>query len=187
MTKSVILAGLVLGVTILSCIVVDNAYAAFDAFMVLTDVKGESKKPGHEGEIDILSWSWGFSSSAVPPSGGDSSAGSGKATFNEMTITKDTDTASVSLLNSCCQGPAIDEVKIFFFDSSKSDAIPYLEWKLTKARVTSYITEGASGDDRSSETITLNFEEFKVTYTTFELGAPTSEESVTFGKRPTRA
>ena len=185
MTKSVILAGLVLGITILSGIAVDNAYATFDAFLKLGDLKGESVKPGHEGEIDILSWRFGV---LQPGSGGTSGhgggAGAGKVLPQDLNIVKFIDTSSVVLLRSCCEGSAFDNVKINFFDSSKSDTIPYLQWELTKARVTSYIANGASGDDRPSETITLNYEEFKVTYTTFDgRDNVVSEDSFTLGKR----
>ena len=34
---------------------------AVDVFLKLGDVKGESKDSKHEGEIDVLSWSWGVS------------------------------------------------------------------------------------------------------------------------------
>ena len=48
---------------------------AVDVFLKLGDVKGESKDSKHEGEIDVLSWSWGISQTGLGSMGGGSGAG----------------------------------------------------------------------------------------------------------------
>jgi type VI protein secretion system component Hcp len=49
-------------------------------------IKGESKVKGHEGEIDVLAWSWGLSEAA------------GKVTLQDLSIRKSVDLASVPIL-----------------------------------------------------------------------------------------
>ena len=43
---------------------------AVDVFLKLGDVKGESKDSKHEGEIDVLSWSWGVAQTGIGSMGG---------------------------------------------------------------------------------------------------------------------
>jgi len=44
------------------------AQAAVDMFIKIDDIKGESVDQAHKGEIDVLAWSWGMSSSAATAS-----------------------------------------------------------------------------------------------------------------------
>lgn len=54
------------------------------AYIKLGGVEGESSEKGHEGEIEILSWSWGASNSAGHGTGG--SMGAGKVVVNDVIL-----------------------------------------------------------------------------------------------------
>jgi hypothetical protein len=54
---------------------------AIDMFLSLRDLKGEAQDKTHHGEIDIQSWSWGFSQPATTHLG--SGGGSGKVQVQE--------------------------------------------------------------------------------------------------------
>ncbi len=59
---------------------------AIDMFLKLDDIDGESQDDVYEKYIDVLAWSWGASQSGSTHMGGGS--GSGKASFQDINITK---------------------------------------------------------------------------------------------------
>ena len=65
---------------------------AVDAFLKLDGIDGESTDSAHQGEIDVLSWSWGASATGSFGMGG--GGASGKASFADMSIAKLYDKAS---------------------------------------------------------------------------------------------
>jgi len=183
MTKSVIIAGLVLGATILCGITVNDAFGAVDYFWKIKGVEGESEKPGHENEIDVLAWSWGLSQSGS--SGAIDRGEGGRANLEDLSVTKFIDSSTVSLLGSCCRGNPIPEVELLFFDSDRSNLVPYLKYKMTSVLVTSYSTGGSGEEDRLTENVSLNYAKFEIVYN--KLADPADPgQSVTLGKRPTR-
>jgi type VI protein secretion system component Hcp len=73
---------------------------AVDMFLKLSnDIKGESQDHKHKDEIDVLAWSWGVSQSGTFHQGG--GGGSGKASFQDISVTKYVDKASNGLLRAC--------------------------------------------------------------------------------------
>jgi type VI secretion system secreted protein Hcp len=44
--------------------------AAFDYFLKIDGIPGESTDSKHKDEIDVLSWSWGETQETAPPSEG---------------------------------------------------------------------------------------------------------------------
>jgi len=76
---------------------------AFDAFLKLDGIEGESLDHKHKGEIEVLSFSWGASNPTTIGSatGG---AGAGKIKFNEFSIVKHMDTASPLIFQKICEG-----------------------------------------------------------------------------------
>ncbi len=89
----------------LAALAVSNVNAAYDAFLKIEgpEVKGESDRPGHEDEIEILSFSWGVSNPDAKALHGGGSGG-GKVTLSEFTITKKTDKASPVLFRNAVLG-----------------------------------------------------------------------------------
>ena len=56
---------------------------AFDYFLKIDGISGESKKQGHQGEIELQSWSFGVSAGAVGVTG-TGGGGAGKATVHDF-------------------------------------------------------------------------------------------------------
>src|SRR5262245_53587801 len=79
---------------------------AFDAFLKLDGIEGESTDHKHKGEIAVLSFSWGVSNptSIGSATGG---AGAGKIKFNEFAIVKHMDTASPLIFEKICEGSRV--------------------------------------------------------------------------------
>lgn len=137
--------------------------ASVDYFLKIDGVEGESTAKGHEGEIEVLSWSWGVSNSASHSTGG--GAGSGKATFQDISITKVLDKSSPQLFLATASGKHYPTATLkAAADTNKDGKLDYYVIKLTDVLVSSYQQSGASGGDKPTESISLNFAKIEITY-----------------------
>ena len=136
---------------------------AVDMFLDLDGVKGESVDKAHKGKIDILSWNWGLSNSGTFHHG--SGGGAGKATFNDISITKYIDAASPNIMLFCANCKHIAKGKIIVRKAGENP-LEYLHIDFEKVMVASYRTGGSGGEERLTENITLNFAKVKIEYTT---------------------
>ena len=134
---------------------------AIDAFLKLEGVKGESVIKGHQGEIDVLAWSWGLSSSGSFHAGG--GGGSGKANFQDLSITKWVDRSSPTLALYTANGDHFKEAKLVVRKAGKKP-LEYIIITMNDVLVSSVSTGGSGGEDRLTENITLNFRKVKYHY-----------------------
>ncbi|MCP4671350.1 MAG: type VI secretion system tube protein Hcp [Desulfobacula sp.] len=135
---------------------------AVDIFLKLTDIDGEAQDDAHAKEIDILSWSWGASQSGTTHTGGGS--GSGKANVQDISITKYIDSSSHQLLKAVMLGQHIGEAKLTVRKAGESP-LEYLVLTMTKCIISSVSSGGSGGEERLTENVTINFEEFTYEYT----------------------
>jgi type VI secretion system secreted protein Hcp len=136
---------------------------AVDMFLELDGVKGESVDKHHKDKIDILAWSWGLSNSGTFHHG--SGGGAGKASFNDITITKYIDAASPNIMLFCANGKHFAKGKIIVRKAGEKP-LEYLVIEFDKVLVASYTTGGGSGEERLTENVTLNFAKMKLEYVT---------------------
>jgi type VI secretion system secreted protein Hcp len=125
-------------------------------------VKGESLDSKHKDEIDVLAWSWGLSNSGNAHVGG--GAGAGKVNVQNLTITKYVDRASTELILSTANGQHHDTVTLTVRKAGTS-ALEYIKITLSEVLVNSFSTGGSGGEDRLTESVSLNFAKFKIEYT----------------------
>src|SRR5437773_201079 len=78
---------------------------AFDAFLKIDGIKGESQDDKHSGEIQLLSYTFGADQPASSKSGG--GGGTGKVNMHDLAITKQVDNASPLLYKACWTGKHI--------------------------------------------------------------------------------
>ena len=135
---------------------------AADMFLKLEGVDGESKDDSHKKEIDVLAWSWGASQSGTGHVGGGS--GAGKVSVQDLSVTKYVDSSSHLLLLDCCNGQHIKKGTLVV---RKAGATPleYIKLTMEDIIVSGIHSGGSGGEDRLTETITLNFSKFKYEYT----------------------
>jgi type VI secretion system secreted protein Hcp len=147
---------------------------AVDMFLELEGVKGETldKTFKSKNAIDVLSWNWGLSNTGTFHHG--SGGGSGKANFNDISITKYVDKATADLMLVCASGKHMAKGTLTCRKAG-DNPLEYLKINLTQILVSSYATGGAAGDERTTETVTLNFAKVKVEY---------FMQSATGGKEP---
>lgn len=152
-----------------------NAPASASAsagYIKLGDIKGEATDDGHKEWINLLSVS---QSITRPMSSGisGSTRQRGSTTFGDVVVVKELDKSSTKLQESIAMGQVIPFVELELASpagAAGSSSEPYLRYELTNVQITNYRLSGAvSGDERPTESFSLNFEEIKVTYD--ELGS----------------
>ena len=161
MTKTIILTLLIAGVFIAGSLATNEAYAA--AFMKLGDIKGESQVEGHEGAIDIESWSWGETNTGTAGHGG--GAGSGKVLPQDLNIIKATDRGSPLIMQAGAEGEVFRTAVLIMTRDSSEGQQDYLIITMENVMVSSYQING-SGDDGSipTESVSLNFQKLEMKY-----------------------
>jgi type VI secretion system secreted protein Hcp len=138
---------------------------AYDAFLKLDGIQGESQKQGHTQEIDIMSFSWGSSNPSSVGTGGGSSTG--KVSVSDFSIMKPTDSSSPLLFQKCCDGTTIATGLVTLRKAGGQSPIEYLKYNFTNVYVTSvqWSGSGGGGDDTPMESVSFTFETCTVDYT----------------------
>lgn len=128
------------------------------------DIKGESADTDHLDEIEVVSWSWGASNSGTMHLG--KGRGEGKASISDITVIKRADVATAPLWLHICQGKVIPEGVLTVRGTSEAGGAPVdvLVITMTDVLITS-LSLGSAGEGDMDETLSLNFREMEVQYT----------------------
>jgi type VI secretion system secreted protein Hcp len=121
----------------------------------------EGGDPGSTS-IAVESWSWGVSQSGTSDGGG--GGGTGKATLNELSITKTIDKASPVLAKKCADGQHIQQVVLTVDRPGGSHSL-YMEYRLTDVIISS-VQQSGTGDAIPIEEVMFVFHTIQLTYTT---------------------
>jgi len=132
---------------------------ASDIFAKIGDIKGESLDDKHKDEIEVLSFSWGVTSTGATAAGG--GGGAGKATFQDLSIVHKIDKASPLLMRACATGTHLKDATITYRKAGK-DQQDYLIVKMNDVMITGVTDAAASG--QGSETISLAFAKIELEY-----------------------
>jgi len=158
MTKSRILFALLLAAGLA---LAAPARAAFDAYLQLGDIKGESTDPQHKDWIEIGSYQFdSIRASAMGSVGrGDRS---GRVNLQELTITKNVDKTSPKLMEAAASGKHFQNATIHLRKAGGSQ--DYLVVKMENVFVTNVQTSRGGGPF-PTETVSLTFGKIEWTYT----------------------
>ena len=137
-----------------------DMFVVFDAASKIEGETGDKEFKEKKG-IDILAWSWGLSQSGTTHTAG--GGGAGKVNVQDLSITKYVDSASTSLVQSCCSGKHIPKVELFVRKAGDKP-LTYIHLTMETVIVTSVSTGGSGGEDRLTENVTLNFAKFSLEY-----------------------
>src|SRR5262249_31260047 len=120
---------------------------AFDAFLKIDGIDGESNDSKHKGEIEVLSFSWNVSH---PDKGG-------RAKLTAFQIVKVLDKASPLLFEACCTGDHISEA-LFTARKAGESKFEFLKIKMSDVIITSVSPSGSSAaGDLPMESVSLSF------------------------------
>jgi len=136
------------------------ASLAADAYLKIKDIPGESRASGHEGQIELLSWSWGSTGRDAP-----SGMASGKRQYEPLTITKSVDQASPLLQRASETGQQLSGVTVYMRKAGGKQQ-EYMKIELENVMVSSYSVGGSGGGGGAAptETFSLNYEKIKQGY-----------------------
>ncbi len=139
---------------------------AFDCFLKIDGVDGESTDDKHSDWIELLSFSTGVSqiSSGAASSGGGRSAQ--RCDHQDFSVVKTLDKASPKLALYCCNGTHIKEVTVELCRAG-GDKQKYMEYKMSDVIVTSARPGGSAqgGEALPLEEVSFNYGKIEWTYT----------------------
>ena len=135
---------------------------AFDAFLKLDGIPGESVDKKHKDEIEILSWSWGVSNAGSASGGG---GGTGKASFQDFHFVSNLQKSSPSIWLKCATGEHIKQ-GLITVRKAGGNQFEFYKVTLTDVLVSSFQQGGDAGglSDRPTEQISLNFQKVRTDY-----------------------
>lgn len=152
---------------------------AIDAFLKFEgkEVPGESVVKGHEGELQIQSFSFGAhnAGSRHTATGG----GVGKGDAGDLSVMMNTDKSGPPLWLACMSGEHFDKATLFVRKAGGEEPVTYMEFKMEHILISSYQTGGSSGGD-TMDSMSLNFSKMEYTYRP-QSATGTAEPDVTQG------
>jgi type VI secretion system secreted protein Hcp len=133
---------------------------AFDYFLRIDGIPGESPDAKHKGEIAVQSFSWGETQSA--PVGGGGGGGAGKVAMGPLHVSAHTSKASPPLLLACASGPDLKSAVLTGRKSGKAQ-LEFLTFSLSDVTVAGYEVGGTTAD-APLDSISLAFGQIQVEY-----------------------
>jgi len=140
---------------------------AFDTFLKLDGLDGESTRAGFEKWIEIYSFSFGGSNPTTVGSGAAGMA-AGKVSLSSFNVMKKTEAGSPTLFSKCCMGDSFKSANVVLNKASGDKKVPlsFLKFDFTEVYVDSIQWSGSSGgDDTPTESVSFAFASVVITYT----------------------
>jgi type VI secretion system secreted protein Hcp len=139
---------------------------AFDAFLKIEGIPGESTDDAHGDWIEVLSYSTGIPQNASASASSGGGASSERADFQDFSIVKTLDKASPKIAVACADGTHISEI-ILELCRAGGDKVKYMEYKLSNCILSSVRPGGSSqgGESLPLEEVSFNFGKIEWTYT----------------------
>jgi type VI secretion system secreted protein Hcp len=134
--------------------------AAFDYFLRVDGIQGESADSKHKGEIEVLSWSWG-ETQATGSSG--SGGGAGRVEMSDLTVVARVSKASPQLLLACASGKHFKSAVLTGRKAGKGQA-EFLTFSLSDILISSYQTGGSGSVEPPLDSVSLNFAKVQIEY-----------------------
>jgi type VI secretion system secreted protein Hcp len=145
---------------------------AYDAFLKIDGIPGESTDQKHLDWIEVLSFSWGATQPSLRPG----STAAGRASFQQLSIVKSLDKSSPLLMLNCVSGRAL---KLWELDVTRPIGEveqDILSIKLSNCLVSSVMPSGVDQTNRLGqvadqlplEQVSFVFGKFDMTYHRFD-------------------
>jgi type VI secretion system secreted protein Hcp len=131
-------------------------------FLKVDGIDGASTASGHQGEIDILSWSWGVVRSGGGASG--TGAGTAKARFEDFHFVARIDKASPALFVACATGQHIKGAELQGTRGGKGKANTFLTYKLSDVSVTE-MEQGDADTGAPIAQFSFDYKKIEMTFT----------------------
>lgn len=123
-------------------------------------IEGDCVLEGHEGSIEVISWSWGV----VRPGGQGPSTGGGSASrpdFDELHVAMLISKASPVLVESCVTGRHHRTAVLTGLRSGGGQLVEFLEYEFGDVTVTS-VEHGDGDDGPPAEAVSIDYRSFDI-------------------------
>lgn len=133
---------------------------AFDAFMKIASIPGESIDDKHKNWIELESFSFGISNGTIT---GSQPTRDRRTLATAMSLCKSVDSATPLIAKACDQAEELPDVKIEVCRATKEKE-KYMEFTLEKAYIARVTTEAKAGGNLPVDLIEIVMESLKVEY-----------------------
>ena len=139
---------------------------AFDAFLKIEGIDGESLDDKHKNWIEIQSYSMGVSQMGGGSRSSSGAASAQRADFSDFAVVKYLDKTSPKLFQHCADGKHIPTITLQLHRAT-GEKQKYMEYKLSDVIVSSYQPGGSpqGGDALPVESVSFNFGKIELIYT----------------------
>ncbi len=146
---------------------VPGPVAAVDMFLKIDGIDGESVDEAHSDWIEVQAITWGPTGSPVRATTAVRQRGTerkrpGRVKYGDITLKKGYDASSANLVEACANGKHIANL-VLEWTTTDTDGSRYMRIQLQDVTISSYRID-ATGGDRPTESITLNYAEIKTSY-----------------------
>jgi type VI secretion system secreted protein Hcp len=135
---------------------------AFDAFIKIDDIEGESTDDKHQGWIEVLDCGVGIKQKISRTASSAGGASAERADFHDFNVTKQIDKSSPELALACANGTHIDNIMIEFCRAG-TDKVKFMGYKLTNCIISEVSMAAAA--DFPIETVNINYGKIEWCYT----------------------
>lgn len=151
---------------------------AFDAFLKIDGIDGESTDQQRSKEIEIASYTFGVSQPSAGARGSGGSASAVRANWTDFTVVKALDVASPKLLLYCAKATKISTVTLSLYRAT-GEKDKYMEYKMSDVIISAVIPSGETGGEGGlpMESVSFNYKKIEVKYTltAHDRGLPTGD------------
>jgi type VI secretion system secreted protein Hcp len=134
---------------------------AFQYFLHIDGIPGESNDDKHAGDIGVESFAWGETHPPAPAHGG--GGGAGKVQMQDLHVTARTSKASPPLLLACATGTHIKTAVLSARRPGGKAQSEFLTFSLSDVLVSAYQVGGAEAEG-PTDSISLTFSKIVVEY-----------------------
>lgn len=136
---------------------------AFDTFVKIHGIAGESSDSQHSGWIEAIHFSIGASQKVSITASSAGGATAGRTEIMPFTFTKQVDSSTPKLFQACAAGTHFDKITITLYRAGGSEKVKYLQYELTNSIISDVSTIGG-GEDFPAESVSINFGKINITY-----------------------
>jgi type VI secretion system secreted protein Hcp len=129
---------------------------AFDAFIRIDGIEGESSDDKHRGWIEIQSFGAGHTQKISRTASSVGGASAERADFKAFEFEKLLDKASPKLALSCAAGTHIDKITIDLYRAG-GDKVKYMEFVMSNCMISGYTVIGDGQDTFPLESISIDY------------------------------
>jgi type VI secretion system Hcp family effector len=135
---------------------------AFDGFIKLDGIAGESLDQRHKDWIEIVAYNFGVNQSTSASASSNGGAGSGRASLSDFSFSKRLDKSSARLFEASCSGEHIKELTLCLYRAG-GEKLKYYEVRLEEVIISDFSQNGESGEPL--EEVQINFGRINIVYT----------------------